>query len=138
MPDFETAEVGRIGKRRFGMLLDVRAKLALRDRLEERSHLALLAGCLECHSAITEIPDGARDVEPLRDLLYGIAKADALDVSFVENLNGSDHVTGKIDPACIRRQPRSARFTVRVPGAGDRDQATALRVRQGADHLSRC
>ena len=93
MPDFETAEAGCIEKRRFGMLLDVCAKFALHDRLKERSHLALLAGCLECHSAVTEIPDGARDVEPLRDLLYGIAKADALDLSFIENLNGSDHVT---------------------------------------------
>jgi len=104
MPDFETPEVGRMGKGVFGLPLDVGAQLALADGGEERTHLGIFASCLEFYSAIGQISHGAGDIEPFRDLPDGVAKADALDVPFVEDLDGGDHGSQKIDAARSSRQ----------------------------------
>lgn len=93
MPNFEAAESGRIGQRRFAVLLNMSAQLAVEDRFEEGAHFLLLAGSLKFHAAVGEIADGTGNVEPLRDLPHRPAKAYALDIAFVKNLNGCRHAS---------------------------------------------
>ena len=73
------------------MLPDMSAQLALRDGLQEGLHFVLLARGQELDSPIAQIPNGAGDIEPLRYLPDGVAKTNALDVSFVEHLNRGNH-----------------------------------------------
>jgi hypothetical protein len=87
MPDFETAKFGGVGERCFGLLPDVSTQLALADRFQKGAHFVFFSCREELDAAVAEIPHGTRDIEAFRDLPDGIAKADALDVSFVENLN---------------------------------------------------
>jgi hypothetical protein len=96
MPDFETAKGGGIGKRRFGLLPDVSAQLALTDGFQEGAHFAFFARGPEFDAAIAQIPHGTGDIETLRYLPDGIAKADALDVAFKENLNRGDHANRRL------------------------------------------
>ena len=115
MPNFETAEGRRIWQRRFGLLPDVRAQLALHDRFEERAHFVLFAGREKFDAPVAQISHGASDVESLCDLPDGVAKTNALNVAFVENLDGSCHA--------IRRliRPAPAATTARsfyCPGVG--------------------
>jgi hypothetical protein len=137
IPDFETAKVGGIGKRCFGMLPDVGAQLALADGFHEGAHFVFFARGHELDAAIAQIPHGTCDIEALGYVPDGIAKANALDVSFVENLNRRDHPTRRL----IRPSPTATTeggfcVTARGPGAADRDLAIVLGEGQGGGRLS--
>ena len=93
MPDFEAAKGGRIGQWRFVVLLNMSAQLALEDGLEKGSHFFLVAGGLKFHPAVVEVAHGTGHVETLRDVPYGPAKAYALDIAFVKDLNGCRHAS---------------------------------------------
>ena len=67
VPDFETMESWGGWKRRFELLPNVGAKLALPDRFEERSHLTIFARRLKFHSAVAQIPHVTGQIEALRD-----------------------------------------------------------------------
>ena len=73
------------------MLPDMSAQLALRDGFQKGLYFVLLARGQKLDPAIGQIPDGAGDIEPFRYLPDGIAKTNALDVSFVEHLNRGGH-----------------------------------------------
>ena len=72
------------------------AQLALPDGLYERTHFAFFARSQEFDAAIAQIPHGSDNIESLRELPDGVAETNALDVAFVENLEGGNHVTGKL------------------------------------------
>ena len=96
MPNLEAVERGWICKLRFGLLSNVSAQLALPDGFDEGVHFVVFAGCQKFDPAIAQIPHGTGDIESLRDLPDGIAKTNALDVSFVENLDRGNHATGRL------------------------------------------
>jgi hypothetical protein len=75
------------------MLPNMSAQLALPDGFYEGAHFTFFARGQKLDAAIAQIPHGTGDIEPLCYLPDGIAKTNALDVSFVENLNRSDHAT---------------------------------------------
>ncbi len=74
-----------------GVLLNMSAQLALQNRFQKRAHFFVVAGNLEFYAAVAEIADKAGHVETLRDVPNRPAKANALDVAFVKNLNGCAH-----------------------------------------------
>lgn len=78
------------------MLPDMSAQLALRDRLQEGVDFVLLAGGQKLDAAIAQVPHRAGDIEPLRYLSDGVAKTNALDVSFVKHLNRGDHTIRRL------------------------------------------
>jgi len=93
MPDFETTKGGRIGQGRFAVLLNVSAQLALENGFEKGAHFLVVAGGLKFHAAIVEVANRTGDVKTLRDVPDGPAKAYALDIAFVKNLNGCHHAS---------------------------------------------
>ena len=93
MPDFEAAKGGRIGQRRFVVLLNMSAQLALEDGLKKGAHFFLVSGSQKFHAAVVEVTDGTGQVEPLRDVPHRPAKAYALDIAFVKDLNGCRHAS---------------------------------------------
>ena len=93
MPDFEAAKGGRIGQRRFVVLLNMSAQLALEDALEKGADFLLVASYLEFHTAVAEVAHGTGNVKTLRDVPHRPAKADALDIAFVKDLNGCRHAS---------------------------------------------
>src|ERR1700731_4335147 len=74
----------------------MRAQLALHDRFEKRAHFVLFASGNKFDAAIAQIPHRPRDVEALREVADGVAKTNALDVTFVENLDGSCHAIRRL------------------------------------------
>lgn len=96
MPDFEAAERGRVWQRHFRMILNMSAQLALPNGFHESADFVVFARGQELDAAIVQIPHRSGDIESLRELPYGIAETNALDIAFVENLEGGDHVTGKL------------------------------------------
>ena len=92
------------------MLPNMSAQLALPDGFYEGTHFVGLAHSEELDAAVAQIPHRTGDIEPLGYLPDGITKTNALDVAFVENLEGGDHVTRRIDPAFRRRQLLKAFF----------------------------
>jgi hypothetical protein len=76
------------------------AQLALPDGFYEGAHFVFFARGQKLDAAIAQIPHGTGDIEPLRYLPDGIAKTNALDVSFVENLNRGDHATRRLIRPC--------------------------------------
>src|SRR6266513_492988 len=93
MPDFEAAKGGRIRERRFAVLLNMSAQLALEDGLEKVADFILVAGGLEFHASVAEIAHGTGHIEPLCDLSYRPAEAHALDIAFIIDLNGCRHAS---------------------------------------------
>jgi hypothetical protein len=91
MPDFEAAEGGWIGERRFGLLLNMSPKFALANRFQEGTDFVILAGGQQLDAAVRQIAHRTGYVESLGDLPDRITKAHALDVAFVKNLDGFDH-----------------------------------------------
>ena len=57
MPDFEAVEFGRVGEGCFGVLPDVTAQLALKDRVQKRAHFYFLASGEKLHPSVVQIPD---------------------------------------------------------------------------------
>jgi hypothetical protein len=96
MPNLEAAERRWIFERRFEMLPNMSAQLALPDGFYEGTHFVGLTHSQELDAAIAQIPHRTGDIEPLGYLPNGITKTNALDVTFVENLEGGDHVTGEL------------------------------------------
>jgi len=94
MPDLKAAEWGWICQRRFGLLFDMSAQFALPDGFNEGTHFVCFAYGQELDPAIAQIPHRPGDIEPFGYLPDGITKTNALDVAFVENLEGGNHVTG--------------------------------------------
>jgi hypothetical protein len=113
MPNLKTADWGWIYQRRFGLLLDMSAQFALPDGFKKRTHFVCFTYNQEFDAAIAQIPHGTGDIKPFGYLPDRIAKTNALDVAFVENLEGGDHVTAimtrHFDGAIPER-----RFLVRV------------------------
>jgi hypothetical protein len=93
MPDFEAAKGGGIGQGHFVVLPDVGAELALENRVEKCAHFLFFTSGLEFDATVAEIAHRASDVEPFRDIPNRPAKADALDVAFVKDLNGCRHAS---------------------------------------------
>ena len=93
MRDFETTEGGRIGQRRFGLLLNMRSQFALANGFEEGAHFLCFAGDQQLDPAVLQIALRTSDVETLRDLPDRITEPDALDVTFVKDLNGCRHAS---------------------------------------------
>jgi hypothetical protein len=93
MPDFEAAKGGGIGQGAFAVLLNMSAELALEDGLEKGAHFLLVAGSLKLYPAIAEIADRPGDVEALCYISDRPAKAHALDVAFIKDLNGCRHAS---------------------------------------------
>ena len=91
MPNFEAAKGGRIGQGRFAMLPNMSAQLTLEDGVEKGVHFALVTGSQEFYATVWEITDRTGNVETLRDVPHGPAKAHALDIAFVKHLNGCRH-----------------------------------------------
>ena len=58
----------------------------LRIAVEKRRQLARSPARLEFHAPVGQVSHPADDIEAFRDLFYGIAKANALHVAFVEDL----------------------------------------------------
>lgn len=73
------------------LFADVGAEFALLDCLEKSVYLVLVAGCLKLHPPVWQVPHEPGQVETLGNVADRITKAYALDVAFVEGLNGSDH-----------------------------------------------
>src|SRR6267143_2718096 len=114
MPNLEAPEGRRIGQRRFGMLFDVSTQLALPDGFHERAHFVFFARDQKLDAAIAQIPHRTGDIESFRYLPHGIAKTNALDVSFVEDLDRSDHATRRL----IRHSAGGNRFRYYCYGSG--------------------
>ena len=72
------------------------AQLALPDGVQKRAHFLFVARGQKFDAAIAQIPHGTGDLKPFGYLPDRIAKTNALDVAFVENLEGGNHVTGKL------------------------------------------
>jgi hypothetical protein len=107
------------------MILDMSPQLALPNGFQESAHFVVFAGGQELDAAIAQIPHRSGDIESLRELPYGVAETNALDVAFVENLEGGDHVTGEIDPAFRPRQLWRAFLLLRL-----RRRSRQIRIRQ--------
>jgi hypothetical protein len=69
------------------------AQLALENSLEKGLHFFVLASGQKFHAAIVEVADGTGHVETFRDVPHRPAKAYALDITFVKNLNGCRHAS---------------------------------------------
>ncbi len=69
------------------MLLNMSAQFALPDGFEEGAHFLFFAQSQKLDSAVSQIADGAGDVEPFRYLADGITETDPLHISFVKDLN---------------------------------------------------
>ena len=93
MPNFETAERRRIGERRFAVLLNMSAQLALQDPVKESADFRFVAGRLQFYPAVAQVPDKPGDVETFRDVTDRPAKADPLDVTLVKDLHGCVHAS---------------------------------------------
>jgi hypothetical protein len=93
MPDFEAAKGGGIGQRRFAMLFDMSAEFALENGLEKGADFLLVAGDLKFHAAVAEIAHGPGNVKTLCNVPHRPAKAHALDITFVKDLNGCSHAS---------------------------------------------
>ena len=72
------------------------AQFALPDGFDEGTHLVCFAYSQKLDPAIAQIPHRPGDIEPFGYLPDGITKTNALDVAFVENLEGGNHVTGRM------------------------------------------
>ena len=93
MPNFETAEGRRIRQRFFCVFANVAAKLALQNSFEERSHFVLFARGLELDPAVGKVADPACDVVALCYVPDRVTEADALNITFVKDLNGCRHAS---------------------------------------------
>ena len=135
MPDFEAAEGGWIGERRFGLLLNMSPKFALANRFQEGTDFVILARGQQLDAAVRQITHRTGDVESLGDLPDRITKADALDAAFVKNLDGFDHATQRLvrlSPAATierdllsRREGRQVRIRKLFRG---RDESRIVRI----------
>src|SRR5256714_8867831 len=135
MPDFEAAKGGGIGRRRFAVLLNMSAQLALEDGFEKGAHFLLVADGLELDAAVAEIAHGTGHVKTLRDVPYRPAKTHALDVAFVKDLNGCRHASEDccgFAPAATAR----CRFIAPVREREARPAADLPAVGPGADRSS--
>ena len=110
MPNLKAAEWGWICQRRFGLLFDMSAQFAFPDGFNEGTHFVCFAYSQKLDAAIAQVAHRTGDIEPFGDLPDGIAKADTLDVSFVENLEGGDHVIGRMTRNSAGGNPRTQIF----------------------------
>ncbi len=75
------------------MLLNMSAQLTLPDGFHKSSDFVFFPGGQELDPAIAQIPHETGDIEPLCYLPDRITKTDALDISFVDNLDRGVHAT---------------------------------------------
>src|SRR4051812_41543414 len=88
MPDLESSGDGCRGERMLRLRFDMRPQMAIADRLQECGKLFRTLGArLHFDATIRKVSHPADHVEALCDLFHGIPKADALHMSFVENLS---------------------------------------------------
>ena len=86
------------------------AQFALPDGFEKGTHFLCFAYSQEFDAAIAQISHRTGDIEPFSYLPDGIAKTNALDVAFVENLEGGDHVTERMTWNSAGGNPRTQIF----------------------------
>lgn len=101
------------------MLSDMSAQFALPNGFEEGPHFLFFARGQKLDPAIAQVPHRTGDIEPFRYLPDGIAEANTLDITFVKNLNGGSHATGRL----IRHFAdgnRATRFIAPAQGREDR------------------
>jgi hypothetical protein len=87
MANLEACGADRAGERRFGLLPDMRAQLALVYGLKETPDLFGFAANLHLNTAVRQIFDPSRNIEALGDVTHGPAETDPLDATFEENFN---------------------------------------------------
>ncbi len=63
------------------------AELALHDGVEESAHFIFFATDLKLNAAIGQVPHPAGEFETFGDVPHRPAKADALHIAFVKNLD---------------------------------------------------
>src|SRR5262245_34778122 len=114
MPNFKAAEWGWICNLLFGLLLNMSAQFALPNGFEERAYFVSFADGHELDAAISQIADRAGDIEALGYLPDGVTEAYALDVSFIENLNRTDHALDRLIRRSAEGNPLSG-FIARHP-----------------------
>ena len=85
-------------------------QFALPDGFKKGTHFICFTYSQEFDAAIPQIPHRAGDIKPFGYLPDGIAKTNALDVAFVENLEGGDHVTGRMTRNFAGGNPRTQIF----------------------------
>ena len=81
------------GERRFDLLPDMRAQLALVYPFEETSDFFGFAANLHLNTAVRQILDPSGHIEALGDVTHRPAETDPLDATFEENFN-STHEPG--------------------------------------------
>ena len=96
MANLEAAEGRWICQGRFGMLPNMSAQFALPDGFHESADFFVFARSQHLDATVAQVPHGSDDIESLRELPDGVAEANALDVAFVENLEGGDQLTGNV------------------------------------------
>jgi len=114
MPNLKAAEWGWACQRRFGLLSNMSAQFTLPDRFNEGTHFVCFAYSQKLDTAIAQIPHRTGDIKPLGYLPDGVTKTNALDVAFVENLEGGDHVTGIMTRHFAGGNPRTQIFGTRL------------------------
>ena len=96
------------------------AQFTLPDRFNEGTHFVCFAYSRKLDAAIAQIPDRTGNIEPFGYLPDGITKTNALDVAFVENLEGGDHVPGRMMRNFARGNPRTQIFGLGLAKSGRR------------------
>jgi len=114
------------------MLLNMSSQLALEDSLEKGADFLLVAGGLKFHAAVAEVAHRTGNVKTLRNVPYRPAKAHALDIAFVKDLNGYDHASED----CCASAPAATAFIVPVREGGARWAADLPVGGPGADRSS--
>ena len=69
------------------------AQLALEDRFQKIAYFLFVAGRLQFHSSVAQVPDEAGYIKTFRNVPNGPAKANALDIAFVKDLHRCAHAS---------------------------------------------
>ena len=89
------------------MLFNMSAQLALEDCVEKRAHFGFFANRDQLDPAIAQVPNRTSYIKTFRNVPDRPAKAHALDIAFVKDLNGSAHASEDCCGfACAASAPR--------------------------------
>src|SRR5438552_18277032 len=86
MANLKAASSDRFVQLVFGLPVNQRVEFALRHAIEESAHFVFLSRNLKFAAAIQQVTDPPGHVESFGGVAHRPAKSDALNVSFVENL----------------------------------------------------
>src|ERR1044072_7801301 len=91
MANLESARARWLGQRRFCLFVDYAMQFAFRDRFEKTAHFRFIATHLKFHPSVDQVADPSFHLKSFGDVPHRPAEANALDRSFVENLE-RDHL----------------------------------------------